>query len=310
MAAPLHPDVQAALGVKRMTAVRWDEVSTIRGPWAPRSAFRIELADGRTVKARRLEDAATARRLYEVQRELPDDFSPATAVHGPVLIEAWLEGRLLSCGEAGNALLRDAGRLLARVHNLPAVAGRLVQRRDATAPLREDAERGLHGLVVAGALDVGVAAALRRMLADGDPGSEAVGVTHNDFCGENMLIDPTGRLRVFDNDRVSIGPLGYDLGRAWHRWALPPDAWTVFELAYRGAMPASEPFRAGFWGLLAVVTSAGYHLRLGSGGLRVPLDRLDLMAEGRQPGTLVARSFSPPPSVATSSACGRSSPAS
>ena len=93
MIGTIDHDVAAALEVAGLRARSWREVSTIRASAVRRSAYRIDLGSGETIKARRLEDAGTARRLFEVRQELPDAFVPAFMCHGPVLLERWVEER-------------------------------------------------------------------------------------------------------------------------------------------------------------------------------------------------------------------------
>jgi len=280
MADAIHPDMAAALDAKGVIPIRWELVSTLRGPLA-RVAYRVELEDGRTIKARRLEDADAAQRIWQIRREFPYDFAPVLAVHGTVLLEEWLDGRPLGAARPDDARLREAGRLLARLHGLARVAGRSVEGRDHTASHRNDADRGLDALVLGGHLDGRSARTLREVLAAEDPVSGRVGVTHNDLCGENILVDPAGRLRVFDNERVAVGMLGFDVGRSWYRWDLDRDAWDVFERAYSNACPGVEPSnRLAFWGLVAVVKSAVYRLRVAPATVEVPLERLRRIANG------------------------------
>jgi hypothetical protein len=90
-----------------------------------------------------------------------------------------------------------------------------------------------------------------------------------------MLIDGSGRLRVIDNERLRVDALGFDVGRCWYRWALPPRAWEGFRSAYAAGMPFSEPLEHfGFWSLVAVVKSAALRSRLDPARARIPLDRL------------------------------------
>jgi len=279
MSDTLNRDVAAVLEAEGLRVVRVRRVSTIRAAAHRRSAYRIDLETGETIKARRLEDADTARRLFEARRDLPDAFVPAFLCRGPVLLERWVEGRLLGNGQPHDERLHEAGLLLAGVHAATAVAGQPVRHRERTAPWRDEAEHGLGLLVAAGGLEEPAARSLRGMLARHDPGLATIGLTHVDFCGENMLIDHTGRLRVFDNDRVGVGPLGFDLARSWYRWALAAPAWARVEKAYEGEASSAEALDAlGFWGPVAVVKSAIFRLRIDPALARGPLDRLRLIA--------------------------------
>jgi len=150
-----------------------------------------------------------------------------------------------------------------------------------TAPRRDDTERGLASIVAAGALDERAARTVQAAIARRDPGATLVGLVHTDLCGENIVIDRAGRLHVVDNERLSVDALGFDLGRTWCRWPLPPRQWELFRSTYASAARIEEPLASfGFWSLVAVVKSAELRLRLDRGRAHVPLDRLRRMAAG------------------------------
>lgn len=279
MIGTIDYDVAAALEAAGLRARSWREVSTIRASAVRRSAYRIDLESGETIKARRLEDAGTARRLFEVRQELPDAFVPAFMCHGPVLLERWVEGEILGSTPPSDAHLRQAGLLLAGLHATPAVAGQPVGRRERTAAWRDEAERGLGTVVEAGALDATVAAELRRILERADPGLATTGLTHVDFCGENMLLDQARRLRVFDNDRVGTSMLGFDLARTWYRWNLASPAWASFQAVYASGLSSMEALETlDFWGIVAPVKSAVFRIDADRARVDVPLDRLRRIA--------------------------------
>jgi len=279
MIGTLDPDIAAALDAAGLRACRVQEVSTLRAAAPRRSAYRIDLESGGTIKARRLEDDQTSKRLFDLRRDLPDAFVPAFGCHGPVLLERWADGEVIGNTQAGDAYLGEAGRLLAGIHAIPIVAGLAVHQREPTATWRDEAERGLELIVGAGRFDVLEARGVSELLARLDPGLATVGLTHVDFCGENMLVDRTGRLRIFDNDRVRIGPLGFDLARSRYRWALELAAWTRFREAYAGGTLSAEALETlGFWEAVAVVKSAVFRLRTDATRVRTPLARLRQIA--------------------------------
>lgn len=275
------PDVAAALSAEGLRATACSEISTLRPLAARRRTYRLDLASGGTIKARRFEDAGVAGRLFAVRRDLPDTFVPALARHGPVLFEAWSEGELLGHARPSDARLREAGTLLAALHATPSAEGRVALRLERTSSARDEAAHSLAAVAGAGAIEAAEASVLDRILTRTDPGAAAVGLTHLDYCGENMLVDASGRLRVFDNERIGIGPLGYDLARTWYRWDLEPQAWRVFEAAYAARLPGSDAVRTlDFWGIVAAARSAGVRLAAGRLLLDAPLRCLRRIARG------------------------------
>lgn len=275
MKEPLDAEVAAALDHFGFRAETWQRLSTIRAAEHRRSVFRVELGGGRILKARRLDDEATARRLFEVRREAPPGFAPVLHCHGAVLLEAWIEGEDLARRPATTAHLIDAATLLARLHATRTVQGRPLPATQSTAPERAAAEQARSCLVADGHLrdaeTESIGAALQRL----DPNRALVGLVHTDFCGENMVIDLDGRLHVIDNERMGLGALGLDLARTWYRWMLPPAAWECFRVSYQARMPHDDALRHfAFWVLVATLKSAVVLLRLDPARAHVSIERL------------------------------------
>ena len=275
MNEPLDTEVAAALDHLGFHARSWRSLSTIRAAEHRRSVFRVDLEGGGILKARRLEDEATARRLFEVRQAAPPGFAPALHRHRAVLLEAWIEGDDLAHRAATTVQLIEAATLLARLHATRTVQGRPLPATQSTAAERAAAENALKRLAADGSLrDVesdGIGAALTRL----DPERALVGLVHTDFCGENMVIDREGRLHVVDNERMGLGALGLDVARTWYRWMLPPAAWERFHVSYRARMPHDDALRHfAFWALVATLKSAVVWLQLDPARAHVSIARL------------------------------------
>ena len=275
----MDPDVGAALAEAGLRARGWRDVTTIRFPAYSRAAYRIDIEDGGTIKARCFEDAPAARRAFETRRALPDAFVPAFHCHGRVVLERWVHGKLVGTSPPDAARLVEAAGILAALHGTR-VQELMARAGDNTGEWRARAEAGLRALAGQAALTEDAHQTLQADLARHDPVRMVVGVGHFDFCGENMVVDADGRLHVFDNERVSAGPLGFDLARTWYRWALSADAWRTFLHAY-GAAPGSggraiEELR--FWTVVVLVHSACLRLQTDAARLAVPLGRLRELA--------------------------------
>jgi thiamine kinase-like enzyme len=276
---PVDAAITEALELAGLRARAVVEITTIRFPTIGRHTYRIDLDSGETIKARCLEDDSSARRLFEIRQSLPDAFVPAFGCYGRVLLERWADGRLLQRTRPGDEHLVDAAALLAGLHATPVELEQ--QTRDGrTNAWRLRTESGLQMLVDAGVLDADEADTLSRGLGRDDPGHAAQGLGHFDFCGENMLVDRAGRLRVFDNERVGVGFLGFDVARTWYRWGLPADAWAVFRKAYASASSADGSFaHLDFWRVVALVQSACLRLQVDRSYLAPPIEKLRQIAE-------------------------------
>lgn len=240
-----------------------------------RSLHHVELAGGGVLKARVLESADVARRLFALRQRADAAFAPMIAAYGPVLLEAWIEGVMLGARES-EAYAAEAGTVLARLHATPVAVA------EAMPPLdhREIGARASTELAVlarAGALSHAHAVALAAEL---DRRAPAVGrpvLVHRDYCAENMLVDADGRLRVIDNEWLAIAPEGLDLGRTFARWPMSPPAWRRFLAAYRSA--GRDPGPLGFWGIAAAAMGACFRLGKDPALLAVPIAALQRLAD-------------------------------
>ena len=241
-----------------------------------RFAYRVELEDGRRVKARHFGSEEGARRLFELSAGLGESFARPLAQYGPVLVEEWVEGGPLSGLEA-EAWAEDAGILLGRLHTTP--LGARVPPTSSTRRWREAAESDLTLISLAGKLAAGEVASLQSEIARRDPEVARVVLIHKDFCAENMLIDLHGRLRVIDNEQLEIAPAALDLGRTFHRWPMSHGTWTRFLRGYRSSAPR-EPEAIAFWKIVASLETTRVFLQRLPARLDASLALLRRFAEG------------------------------
>lgn len=279
MSDALPAEIAAALAAAGLHAAGARPITTLASPRNPRAVYAIELTSGQTIKARRLEDEATARELCALRRDLPPAFAPVLACHGRVVLEPWIDGEALGGGPPGDAALAAAGALLAALHATTVAAGRTVRETRPTSEWRARAADAIARIGRRAALDPRTLERLAAALARLDPGTGIWGLVHTDFCGENMVVAAAGGLHVIDNERVSVDALGYDLGRTWARWQLSDAAWTRFAAAYTGGGGLPQALAArGFWRLAASVTAAAVRIHLGAATLE-SFARLHQLAE-------------------------------
>jgi thiamine kinase-like enzyme len=275
MNEPLEGEVVRALDQFSLQARSWRRLSTIRAAQYKRSVFRVDLEDGRILKARHVEDEATAQQLFEIRQDAPSGFAPALHCHGAVLLETWIEGEDLARIPATARHLTEAGTLLACLHCVPQVLGRPMPMMQSTRAEREKAEQARSRLAADGHLHHAEAKGIGSALEQLDPKHALVGFVHTDFCGENMVVDSAGRLHVIDNERMGLGALGLDVARTWYRWMLPPPAWECFHVNYRVRMPHQDALlHFAFWALVATLKSAVLRSQLDQARVHVPIERL------------------------------------
>jgi thiamine kinase-like enzyme len=251
---PGAAELLARLGSEAVSA---EPITTSRPQGSQRFAYRVELADGLVVKVRRPERPERAARAWRLLELLGDPrFAVVIMREGDLVVEEWIEGTSLAGRTPRPEHVAGAAAFLASLHRarIDGVdAGRIgapTELRDATCSRIE----GLRRLALLGVAEVQTLCGAVRRLA---PAVAATGITHNDLCGENIVIDTAGEIRVVDNEDVAPRFVDFDLARTWYRWQLEPAAWEHFVSRYAtegGRRPDADTFE--FWKIAAVAKSA------------------------------------------------------
>jgi thiamine kinase-like enzyme len=276
----LDERVATALVRWGVRARSWTRVSRHRAGPDTRVAYRLELDDGRVVKARRCADEARARDVWEIRGRLSvPGLARVYARVDLVLIEEWVEGTSLPRADGTPEHVVAAATILAGLHSAGPVGDTVAHWMTAAERL-ERAQRDLALLAAHGALQRGQVRTMRDALRRLDPGAVGTGIIHRDFCAENMVREPDGRICVIDNEGLAVGPPAYDLGRVWYRWPMPRAAWGLFLETYaarRAQVVPDSPLIV--WKIAATARSAALRLASDPGGLREPLTRLRELSE-------------------------------
>jgi Ser/Thr protein kinase RdoA (MazF antagonist) len=253
--------------------VRCEPVSRHGAVRETRETFRLDLADGSTLKGRRLRSAAAARRVEAFARMLdPSRFTRIVAREGAALLEEWIPGEALDCRPGDPAHLAWAGETLGLVHLTPPPRRRkgfwlrarcallsrhLLRLADRRALPREDALR------------------LRDLALADAPAEADLGLVHRDLCPENIVIDARGRLRCVDNVTARVGAPDEDLARTCYRWPLEGAARDRFLDAYRPHRdPGAFLLHRRFWMIAALSHATWIRHYRGYARAEVPLRRL------------------------------------
>jgi len=228
---------------------RWD---------AGRVTYRVDLADGSTVKVRRVVKPARPTRAAALVRTLADPRLPAPlALSGRVSVERWVDGIPLDRFMVRSTHLCAAAELLADLHGRRSLPDRRFVRTGGVAPLRSRTFERLDRLHAEGLLDKREHHALGACVERDLPARAARGVVHGDLCPANLVVTPAGALVSIDNERVRITFLDHDLARTWTRWPMTPEEEHTLESRYReqgGSLPAQPAQFA--WRVCTTVKSA------------------------------------------------------
>lgn len=275
----LPDDIAQVLAQNGLCAREIRTLTVTPDPERPRATFRVELDSGAIVKARRLESPEAARTQHELRTAMPPAFATVLARSGAVLIEEWVDGQPVPQEIPGEPTLREAGRLLASLHAVPRVGDRVLPYAVSTARLSAYVVSRLEYFRDVGLLDDGTMGALCTILEVNDPGAARCSLTHQDFCGENTVIDRAGRLRVIDNERAGFDFVALDLARTWYRWGLQDAGWDRFCAAYLTA-GGSDTASSGapFCRVAGVTVSAWVRLRSAHPALGMPVQVLRRLA--------------------------------
>src|SRR5262249_22436548 len=134
---------------------------------------------------------------------------------GDLAVEEWIDGSPLDARPPRPEHLASAAAFLAALHRVcidGIGAGRVV----ATATMRDAACSHLEDLrrhaLLAGETERHLTNTVRHLA----PAAATTGITHNDLCGENLVVDASGTLRIVDNENVAPGFVDFDLARTWY----------------------------------------------------------------------------------------------
>jgi len=231
-----------------------EPIGRLVSPLSVRAAFKLSLADGSLLKARRLESERRCASLAELSPLLAGlPFNRALAFRGTALLEQWMPGRPFADADARPRRLREAGALLGRLHRLQLPATPRPATNATRARLLRKVEAQLHQLCELALLSANQVSELLSEAAPNLPETLEIGLMHHDFCAENLIVRTDGGLWVVDNEDLRVGPLDGDLARAFLRWPMSSTQRAAFLSGYRRhRSDAAYWAHARFWSIWAL----------------------------------------------------------
>ena len=283
----LGEDLQRLVDSVGVTLV---EATPLIGPGYPGyqpTASRLRFADGRVLKGREFANPARAVIVEYVSRHVQHPGLAAfVGRHGRALLTDWVEGRPLEAGDATPALARQCGALQGFIHSVVLPPDGNDERYHLPPGWRTGLETGLDSLVRAGLLDGKEARQALDVCRAYTPDRYEVGFAHHDFCAENMVLHPSGEVRVVDNETLRIEAYSLDLARTWYRWPMDPSQRRAYFEGYRRRRSADE-FIAHFpyWAVVTLVSAATFRLKREVAAAAVPVRRLRSLLHDLAQGT-------------------------
>lgn len=265
----------ASTGSVPVTVLRLGTPLPITGA---RGIWRVDLADGRTVKVRRVaspQRAAILSRIAPLTGGLP--VAATLARLGDAMLEEWIEGPALDEIELDRALAEELGSMLGRISVAGGGNALLGPPRRSVASLLTKLDEAFGTLVAAGLVDAGGAKRLTAKARANAPGKLPAGLVHLDFQARNVVLGNRGPTLV-DNELFDIGILDLDLARTWCLWPMSAAAQSAFLRGYARHRPVKEfLLHELFWAIHTVTCAVAYRQAFGleHGDLMAALGALD-----------------------------------
>lgn len=243
--------------------VHAEELTRFVSPRQRKAVFRLEMADGRLLKARRFRTAREAAVVLALSPLLDDrHYSRVITGHGTTTLEEWVLGSALVADAVTLAQAGRAGELLGQLHTTRGLPDResamVLAMADHLALMQEQ----VAALLAQQVLSSAAAASALELAGETRPAHFESGLIHGDFCVDNMIVDASGELVLIDNESLCVGPLDFDIARTWCRWPMTDAARRAFIAGY-------TPFRSldafiesrRFWALRALLMSVYVHVK-------------------------------------------------
>ncbi len=255
------------------------EITGLRGDDEDRGgAYRLTFRDQPPVKARVVSRSMSSEFLEATLPDLPADHFPRLlAANSRAIVEEWIEGVSLRDAPVTESILFDCGRLLGTIHSLPC-SGKSGSHN--TVCYGHWFDSSMFRLLLDGVFDRSLARRIRDIATSHQPAVAEYGVTHRDFCAENLVLRE-GRIYAIDNLLLAARAFDEDLARTWYRWPLSAHDWRIFLRGYSESRGIDAYERhARYWKMFVLVNAIVTRLRIGGeGAAAVALQRLHTLLD-------------------------------
>lgn len=249
-------------------------------------AFRLEFEGGVAMKGRRMFSTSHARKVAYWIETLNDPMLPTIlGRHESALLLEWVSGAAIAPRSPFDSGVHGiCAEFQARLHCTQDPVIKSTPPRFTMGELVTRFTDGCTLLHSQGLLDSASAAWLRG-LAEKHEISCATTLVHNDLCGENLVLDTAGQVRVIDNEGLGAGFAANDLARTVYRWHMDPDTERLYLRHYERVCAADE-FRQNrtFWMARVLVESARYRMEGSNETMKLPLSGIQRLLDGSGQG--------------------------
>jgi hypothetical protein len=247
--------------------------------------YRLHFADGRVFKYRSMASAHRAEIVEHLISCIDSSRIPRVLDRcGTGLLIQFVDGHPARKPALTTKLLAETAALQARIHGT-GVTDLLAEPPVETAKVVERLAQQLQRLIALQAVTEREAEELTELATSEIPQTSEIGITHFDYCAENLVLTEAGGFYIVDNETLQIGALDHDLARTWYRWPMSPAERAVYWESY-GTFRDPGSFSAFFlfWAIATLVSSALFRLEGGTARAVVPLRKLGLLARRARSG--------------------------
>ena len=193
MKSKLDPDLNHLLSRYGSSVISLDEITSLRSQRQLKDSFKISLADGEIVKARRFVSEDKRTRYCDLSSLLADlPVARILAAHGKATLEEWVDGVPLATGQVTTDQSYQLGTLLGKMHSTADIPE--CYRNDFPGADQQLA-RISESLSVLSSLLPGKRSlfnTLQELAARHQPERFETGLIHADFCPQNMVVKSGG----------------------------------------------------------------------------------------------------------------------
>lgn len=246
-----------------------------------RESFKITLHDGRIFKARCFSNIEEAERVKQLSHFLPAGRFPKTLDScGKALLIEWIQGERLRVENGRANIFMKAGRIQRTLHNSTLPKHMYRNRHSELRYWQDRLAWKIDYLTEKNLLSSSEADELSRIAKLQSSGSLVIGLTHGDFCLENMILDRQHNLCIVDLERILVTAVVYDIARTIYRWPMNKQQRQAYLRGYGKSSILNAFFgEPSFWLILVIAGSVVFRHRARAPSITYPLNQLKKILE-------------------------------
>lgn len=261
--------------VKRLTSLVSDHFQ--------RGSYKVMLADGSLYKLRRFQSQAQADKVKSLSESSDIAYFPRILdSHGTGLLIEWVNGKSINPDECPLDILIKAACIQGIIHNSSMLNNKnSLSGFDAHYWQNRSIEAIIY-LIEKRVLSLSEGRKLFHLAELESSKNVKIGLTHGDYCLENMVLNGKNRLSIIDLENIAIAPLSYDLARTTYLWPMDVAQRHIYIDHYKKFRTVDEFMKNfSFWLILVLTESTIFHFKGCLDTVRKPLNTLKQVLQCR-----------------------------